>query len=151
MDMNRLFELGNGFALAGWILLLAAPGWRWTERLVLSGFWSLALSAVYVVLALVELPRAEGGFDSLQQVRTLFASDPILLAGWVHYLAFDLFVGAVEIRLARAHQIPHLYMIPILLATFMLGPVGLMLFFLVKSAREKRIAAVIPGRVDVSA
>jgi hypothetical protein len=142
--MDQLFGLCNLFAMAGWLLLIAAPGWRWTERLVLSGAWSLLLSVVYVVLVATTLPGADGGFGSIAAVRRLFASDAVLTAGWVHYLAFDLFVGAVEVRLARGHGIPHLIVIPILIATFMLGPAGLVLFFVVNAMRQKRMAPVIP-------
>jgi hypothetical protein len=140
---EQLFGLCNLFAMIGWVLLIVAPRWRWTERLVLTGAWSLLLAAVYVVLAAVYFAGAEGGFGSLTGVRTMFASDPVLLAGWVHYLAFDLYVGACEVKQARASGMPHLLLIPILLATFMLGPVGLALFFAVKSIRAGRAAAVV--------
>ena len=142
--MDQLFGLCNLFAIAGWLLMLVAPAWRWTERLVLSGAWSVLLSLVYVVLVLSFMPGAEGGFGSIAEVRALFASDPVLVAGWVHYLAFDLFVGACALRQARQIGIPHLMMIPILFAIFMLGPLGLALFFAAKSVRQKRAAAVIP-------
>lgn len=144
MTVNGLFSACSAFAAAGWLLLVAAPRWRWTARLVLSGVWSLLLSIVYVVLVIRFMPGAEGGFGSIAGVRAFFGHDALLLAGWVHYLAFDLLVGAFEVRQAHAHGIPHLLLIPILIATFLLGPAGLVLFFVIKSAREKRLAEVIP-------
>ena len=140
--MDQLFAMSNAFAAVGWLLLIAAPNWRWTDRLVLSGFWSVALAVVYLVLVAMFLPTAEGNFRSIAGVRMLFASDALLTAGWVHYLAFDLFVGATETRLAKRHGIPHIVLIPILLATFMLGPIGLLAFFVAKSIREGRAAEV---------
>lgn len=140
--MDQLFGLSNLFAMVGWLLLIVAPRSRITDRLVLSGFWSVILAAVYTILIALFLPRAEGGFDSIAGVRQLFANDGLLTAGWVHYLAFDLYVGALEVRQARVANIPHATVIPILIATFLLGPIGLLAFFVVKSVRRGGIAEV---------
>jgi hypothetical protein len=140
--MDQLFGLGNMFAIVGWLLLIAAPRWRWTERLVLSGLWSVMLAVVYTALIALYMPQAEGGFSSIAEVRQLFVSDAILTAGWVHYLAFDLYVGAMLIRQAHADKLPHLAMIPILIATFLLGPIGLLTFFVVKTIRQRKLAEV---------
>jgi hypothetical protein len=137
--MDQLFLVANLFAMIGWALLVAAPGWRWTERLVLSGTWSIALAVVYTALVLRALPGAEGNFTSIAGVRMLFANDALLTAGWVHYLAFDLMVGAIEVRLANRHGIPHIILIPILIATLMLGPLGLLAFVITLSIREGRL------------
>lgn len=141
---DQLFSSANLIAMLGWILLIVAPRWRWTDRLVLSGFWSLALALLYLVLIARYMPGSPGGFGSIRDVRTLFSHDALLLAGWVHYLAFDLLVGALEIREARTAGIHHAIMVPILILTFFLGPIGLLAFFLVRSVRERRIARVIP-------
>lgn len=142
MTTDQLFSAANLFAVVGWLLLAVAPRWRWTERLVISGAWSVILSVLYLVLIVLHMPSSEGGFGTIADVRALFASDGLLLAGWVHYLAFDLFVGAVEVRLARASGVYHGIMIPILFLTFMLGPVGLLAFFVVRSIRERRLVSV---------
>jgi hypothetical protein len=143
MSMPALFSSCNLFAMAGWALLVLAPRWRWTERLVLSGAWSLALSAVYLALVAAYMPGAAGGFGSLAEVKALFAHDGLLLAGWVHYLAFDLLVGALVVRRAREEGLPHLAVVPILVFTFLLGPVGLLLFAAALSVRARRAAPVL--------
>jgi hypothetical protein len=140
--MEPVFGLANMFALAGWLLLIAAPRWRWTHRLVLSGWWSVALAVVYTVLVARFFPQAEGGFGSIVEVRQLFASDALLTAGWVHYLAFDLYVGAMLVKQAHRDQLSHLVLIPILIATFLLGPMGLLAFFVVQSIRRAQAAEV---------
>ena len=137
--MDQLFLVCNMFAMLAWVLLLAAPRWRWTERLVLSGVWSVALAVVYTALVASALPGADGSFSSIAGVRALFANDALLTAGWAHYLAFDLFIGAVEVRLSNRHEIPHIIVIPILIMTFLLGPIGLLAFFMTKSIRDGRI------------
>lgn len=141
--MERLFDLCSTFAMVGWLLLIFAPRWRGTRALVLSGVWSLVLSVMYVVLVARFMPGAPGGFGSIAEVRTFFSNDALLLAGWVHYLAFDLLAGALEVRQAQASGIHHLLLVPVLLLTFFLGPVGLVLFFVIKSVRQRKVAEVV--------
>jgi len=84
----------------------------------------------------------EGGFGSIADVRLLFASDEILLAGWIHYLAFDLFIGAWIARRSDEARIPRLIQAVILGFTFMYGPVGLLLFFMVRALMGRRTGTI---------
>ena len=76
------------------------------------------------------------GIDLLR----LWKKRELLLAGWIHYLCFDLFIGAWEIRDSQRHDIPHLVMIPCLLMTFMLGPIGLLFYFAIRTAKLRSVA-----------
>jgi hypothetical protein len=87
---------------------------------------------VYVVLIAVSLPGSDGGFSSLAGVRALFNDPNALLAGWTHYLAFDLFIGGWEVRDAQQHGIPHLLVVPALVLTFLVGPAGLLLYLAIR-------------------
>ena len=82
-----------------------------------------------------------GGFSSLPAVATLFSQPWLLLAGWVHYLSFDLFIGAWETRDSQAHRIPHFLVVPCLLLTFMLGPIGLLAYFVLRTLRGQTVQA----------
>ena len=127
-----LFSLANPLALLGWALLVLAPRWRLTKLLVLSGAWSLGLALAYAALITTHYlggHGAEGGFGSLAQVAALFQDPWALLAGWVHYLCFDLFVGAWEARDAQRRGVPHAALVPALGLTFLFGPVGLLVYF----------------------
>lgn len=127
-----LFSLANPLALVGWALLVLAPRWRATKALVLSGAWSLGLALAYAALITTHYLNghgAEGGFSSLAGVAALFQDPWALLAGWVHYLCFDLFVGAWEVRDAQRRGVPHWALVPALLLTFLFGPVGLLVYF----------------------
>ncbi|MGE0103090.1 MAG: ABA4-like family protein [Blastocatellales bacterium] len=138
MNPETLFSLANGLALIGWILLIFAPRWRWTSKLVGSGLIPLLLASVYLVLIVLFFGRAEGGFSSLAEVGKLFRNEWAVLTGWVHYLAFDLFIGSWELRDSQDLGISHLWIVPCLLLTFMLGPIGLLLYFAVSHrARSK--------------
>jgi hypothetical protein len=69
-----------------------------------------------------------GGFNSIPEVRQLFTDDGVLLAGWLHYLAFDLLIGFFIIKSAQEKAISHWLVIPCLVLTFMFGPCGFLLF-----------------------
>src|SRR5712691_5913355 len=97
MTAEQLFSACGLLALAGWILLIAAP--RNARAMAIAGtVVPGALSCVYLILLAFHLAGARGGFSSLAAVAELFSNPWLLLAGWVHYLAFDLFVGAWETR-----------------------------------------------------
>lgn len=134
---NFLFSLANTLTLPGWVLLVLTPRWRGTQALVLSGVWPLGLAALYAVFIASHYLGAhgsEGGFGSLAQVAALFQDPWALLAGWVHYLSFDLFVGAWETRDAQRRGVPHWALVPALALTFLFGPVGLLVYFGVRAA-----------------
>jgi predicted ferric reductase len=126
MSPESLFSLASALVLPGWVLLVVAPRWRRTQRIALALLLLLAL--VYLFLIATRMPGAQGGFGSLDQVRRLFESPHLLLAGWIHYLAFDLFIGAWEVRDARRLPLPHAFVVPCLVLTFLLGPIGLLLY-----------------------
>ena len=139
-----LFSLANPVALLGWALLVLAPRWRGTRAVVLSGALPLLLAVAYAALIgyqTVAHPAAGGGFGSLAQVAALFRQPWALLAGWVHYLCFDMWTGAWETRDAQRRSVPHGLLVPCLLLTFMLGPVGLLLYFGVRQRYPEPAAA----------
>lgn len=137
MNWNDAFGLANLAAMAGWAVLILLPRWQGIVNGLRSGLVA-ALALVYTGLVMVYFARAGGGFDSIAAVRTLFASDPVLLAGWLHYLAFDLFVGIWIAEQADALGLSRWLQAPILLATFMFGPLGLVVFLLWKGAYGAR-------------
>jgi hypothetical protein len=62
----------------------------------------------------------------------LFKNRTLVTAGWVHYLAFDLLTGIFIRKNAQKHGINHWLIVPCLLFTFMLGPIGLLLYLLLR-------------------
>lgn len=128
MNPETLFTAANLTAAVFWLLLIIAPGWRLTETLLAPVIVALLLAVAYAVLLIPQLNSEGGGLGSLAQVRLAFDNDHILLAAWIHYLVFDLFIGCWEMRDARRVGMPHLAVIPCLILTFMLGPIGLLLY-----------------------
>ena len=145
MSLHAVFQLCTMAALAGWIVLLIAPiAPTLADRV--SGLLIPALLAVaYTGLMLAFWSRAEGGFDNLPNVMRLFTKPEIALAGWIHYLAFDLFVGSWEVRTARSERIPFLIVLPCLLLTFLFGPAGYLAFTGLRAARAMTPLARAPS------
>lgn len=133
MNPDTIFQIASTTAMAGWLVLLVSP---FIPKLAdrISGLIIPALlSIAYTGLLLAFFGSADGGFDSLDNVMKLFTVREMVLAGWIHYLAFDLFIGAWEVRTGRAEGMPFLLVLPCLPLTFMFGPVGLLLFFVLRT------------------
>lgn len=128
--MDLLFSLSNGLALLAWLGLAASPfrvRWARRARWFAGRVVPLALAVVYVVL-FATTGMAGGGYGSLDEVRRLLAVPELLTAGWLHYLAFDLFVGAWIAERAGTLGVPHIVTVPLLGLTFLFGPAGLLAF-----------------------
>jgi hypothetical protein len=141
MSPDALFQIANPLALLGWLVLVASPlSPVWADRIA-GVLIPVLLSVGYAALILAFWWSAEGGFSSLAEVMRLFTSPWIALAGWVHYLAFDLFIGAWETRKARAGGMPHLVLLPCLALTFLFGPIGLLVFLTLRATLSLRPSA----------
>ena len=139
MNPETLFSFANGLALLSWILLICLGWKRWVSFTVTGTIVPLLLSALYFALIALHWGEHSGGFSSLNGVAQLFENRWLLLAGWIHYLAFDLFIGSWETRDAMEHGIHHWLVIPCLVLTFLFGPIGLLLYFAIRSrVRSKR-------------
>jgi hypothetical protein len=137
---DTVFDICNILAMAGWLALLASPFLLKLADRIAALAIPVLLAVAYAGLVLAFWSGAEGGFDTLPNVMRLFTQPEIVLAGWIHYLAFDLFVGAWEVRTARAERIPFLAVVPCLALTFLFGPAGYLAFTALRAAR-----AAVPG------
>lgn len=133
MTANHVFSIVNPIALLSWLLLIVLPRRRWVIDIV-AGFAVPALLAIiYIAIIAANFFGSAGGFSSLPDVALLFSNPWLLLAGWVHYLAFDLLVGTWEARDARERGVSHLLLVPCLVLTFLFGPAGWLLYQLLRT------------------
>lgn len=128
MTPETLFTLANTLALAGWVALLLFPRQRAVNWALCGVALPVVFALAYVAVLAFAMPGAEGGFSSLAGVAALFASPWVLLAGWLHYLAFDLFLGAWMARRVTAEALPRWILWLALPPTFLVGPLGLLVF-----------------------
>lgn len=141
LDPDLAFRIGSTAVLPAWLALaLSPPSRRWTAWVwrLTGQVLPLALGVLYVVL-LAGHWGGPGGFGSLQQVQLLFSRPGPLAAGWLHYLAFDLFVGTCIARHAATAGIAHGWVLPCLLLTFLFGPAGLLLYALVVTLHRRSL------------
>jgi hypothetical protein len=134
IDWNAWFSMVNLLALIAWTGLILLPRWP----ALLSGILYLGIGLLCLIYAtgligLVSglIPNPQGGgvnFTTIEGVRSIFGSDGGVTIGWTHYLAFDLFVGLWIARDGDAKNISRLIQAPVLLATFMAGPLGLLVW-----------------------
>ena len=135
MDSEALFSAASMLVMPGWLLLVFLPRWRYSAGVIASCLLPAILGVCYVGLFAANFrsqPDGFAAFNTLAGVKSLFQNDSLLLAGWIHYLAFDLFVGSWEVRDAQRLGIHHLFVIPCLVFTLMLGPAGLLAYLLLR-------------------
>lgn len=139
MTPEAVFSVANTTALLTWLLLAVRPRAAWVQTIA-GRLVPVAFAITYAVLVAWRLGRGEGNFNSLAGVAALFSDPWALLAGWIHYLAFDLLTGVWETRDAARRGIPHWVVVSCLFLTFMLGPAGWLLYLVIRTARGTRQA-----------
>lgn len=139
MTPTDVFSYAGMLAMPMWVLMIFLPKWKVTRFLMDYKLIPILLSLVYAVYIVKGL-IIQGGmmdFGSLQSVMQLFTEENAVLAGWVHYLAFDLLIGMWMFHQNKTIGIHQVLMAPCLLGTFMFGPVGFLLFIILKTIKQK--------------
>jgi len=142
LDPQLAFSLTGPLVMAGWAGLLLSLFVKQVRPIA----WPAAqyavpmiLAVAYVLLIWAGFREAQGGgYGSIQEIRALFTSDSALVAGWFHYLAFDLFIGTWIVREGLERKLHPLLILPCLPLTFLFGPVGLLLFLILRFALRPR-------------
>jgi len=133
MPLEILFTAANYAVVPFWLLLMVAPRWRWTQLLVHGPALVLLLTPIYAYMLFGYGPSLENvNMTTLYGAMIAFTAPHVVVAGWIHYLIFNLFIGAWQSRDAQRLGIPHLFVLPCLLATLFVGPVGLFLYVIVR-------------------
>ncbi|MEM9310911.1 MAG: ABA4-like family protein [Pseudomonadota bacterium] len=152
VSLDQWFSSAGQAAMIGWVILIFAPRRLpynlGTALLSIPRFViPFGISLLYAGFAMAYFFSVDGGgFGSLDEVATLLGKPEMLLAGWVHYLAFDLFIGGWIAVEADKIGLNRIVQAPILLATFMLGPIGLAIFLTIKASTLR-----LPGSFHVEA
>ena len=137
MTPNTIFSVCNSIALAGWVILIFLPMWRSSDKFI-AGIIVTLFAVIYTYYIVSNISAIDmKSFNSLKGVTDLFTNPLAVLIGWVHYLAFDLMTGIFIKKNALRYGISHWLVIPCLILTFTFGPIGLLLYFLIRFFKSK--------------
>ena len=139
MTPTEVFSIASMITMLMWILMIFLSKWKVTRFLIDFKVIPLALAFIYAIYIFQAIQI--GGmmdFGSLKSVMALFTEENAVLAGWVHYLAFDLLIGMWMLDQNKELRINQLIMAPCLFLTFMLGPIGFLLFMIIKTTKQKQ-------------
>lgn len=140
MTLDNAFQLANTLVLPQWLLMIFAPRWRGTQWLMNTLLIPGLLALMYIFYLFTSNSSLDvQSFSTLAGVVALFKQEQAVLAGWIHYLAFDLVAGSWILRNAQERGINHLLLVPCLLLCFMLGPCGLLLYLLIRFLPAKSV------------
>ncbi|WP_420571473.1 ABA4-like family protein [Kordia sp.] len=141
MTPAEVFKIVGMLAMPMWILLIFLPKWKVTRFLIDYKVIPIVLSVIYAIY-IVKAIAADGmmDFGSLRSVMQLFTVENAVLAGWVHYLAFDLLVGMWIVNQNKTLKIHPIIVAPCLFGTFMFGPVGFLIFFIIRAIKLKKVS-----------
>ncbi|WPB75351.1 ABA4-like family protein [Archangium violaceum] len=142
MDGELILKVLNVPVLLGWASMLLAPRARFTRWVLESDVIPLVIGVVYLLLVAPHLPGLLSQFDTLEHIGAALQRPGMLLAGWIHYLAFDFLVGRVVLADAQRRGIPHLLVAPCLVLTFMLGPTGYLAYAAVRLFSRRFLPAI---------
>jgi Domain of unknown function (DUF4281) len=139
--METVFSLSSFLVMPFWFLMIFLPTWKWTKRIIASPWISALAAVVYVALVLPGilqiLPAVMN--PSLQGIQGLLGTSPGATIAWVHFLAFDLFVGRWVYLDSRERNLSPLFISPILFFVLMLGPLGFLVYLFVRMAGQPRV------------
>jgi hypothetical protein len=137
-SLETLFLFVNLLPLPFWFLMIALPHWRGTQKVMRGRLSVVPLLAAYAVLVVPHLPellelliRSEP--LRLRELAEALARPEVALVAWIHFLAFDLFVGRWAYRDSRERAISAWFMAPVLLLMLLAGPLGLLLYLVLRT------------------
>lgn len=141
--MDTVFQLSSLLVMPFWFLMIFLPFWRWTERILRSIWVVVPAALLYAILVIPMMPSAFADIanPSLEGISALLGSPAGATVGWVHFLAFDLFVGRWAYLDSRTHGISPWLVSPTLFLVLMFGPVGLLLYLIVRTVASQRTKA----------
>ena len=128
--MAALFSVANLLVLPFWLLMIALPRWRWTERILRSPLVAVPPAVLYAALVLPRLPELLPAVanPTLADIAALLGTDQGATVAWLHFLAFDLLIGRWAYLDGRLRGLSLWLMAPLLLLILLLGPLGFLLY-----------------------
>ena len=146
LTQENIYLWTNFGILPFWLMLIIIPNSKFTQFFANSIILPLILSATYIYIIYQAILIDEPIFDffklylSLDNLYTLFATESFLLVFWLHFLALNLFLGSWISRDGIKYNMPRsLVFLPLILVYFT-GPLGLVLYWIIRVFYAKRIS-----------
>jgi Domain of unknown function (DUF4281) len=135
--METIFEVSTLTVLPFWALMIFLPHWRVTRGLMGSPLVCAIPALFYAALVIPRLAEVWQAVarPELSGIAALLGSPAGATIAWLHFLAFDLFVGRWIYLDSRDRNITAWVLAPLLFLTLMLGPCGLLLYLIVRHVR----------------
>lgn len=138
MDYGLVFKIVNAVVLPSWILMIFFPKFSWRNHVVYA--IAIMLGLIYAFFLFTGIGDMDfQAFTELDGLMAMFTSDKAVLTGWIHYLVFDMLVGNWVLNNSQKYDIKHYKIILCLLFCFMLGPVGYVLYSIIKLFKVKSL------------
>lgn len=138
MDTSVTFQIVNTIVLPAWLILIFFPKKTWRNPVIYA--FAMLMAVVYLYYVATSLGDLDmESFSTLEGIKAMFTTDVAVLTGWVHYLVFDLLVGNWILNNSQKHKINHYLIIPCLLLCFMFGPVGYLLYSVIKLVQVRTL------------
>lgn len=133
--METLFLISNTYIIPFWVMMIAAPRWQWTKRIIGSPWIAAPLALLYGILIIPQLGSLLGDLlnPSLMNIAAALSTPEGAMVGWVHFLTFDLFVGRWAYLDSQEKNISSWLMAPVLFLTLMMGPLGFLAYLALRS------------------
>lgn len=133
--MNEaLFTLSNLVVLPFWLLMILLPHWSVTRRIITSPLIALPTAVLYAALVLPQMFSLVGALaaPTLADIAQLLSTPQAALIAWAHFVTFDLLAGRWEYLESRERKYSAWLMAPVLFFTLMLGPLGFVLYLMLR-------------------
>ena len=145
LTLENIYLWTNFGVLPFWFLLVMIPNSKITQLFVNSIILPLILAITYVYVFYLAILLDEPIFDvlklylSLDNLYTIFATENFLLAFWIHFLALNLFLGSWVSRDGIKYNIPRKLVAFPLITVYFTGPLGLVLYWLLRVFYAKKL------------
>jgi hypothetical protein len=140
MTPDLVFNSINLLALIIWLVLFIVPFSKLYNVLIRSGLVFVIFALAYSFIMISFFNADLGSLNSLDGIRALLDNEWAFVAGWIHYLSFDLLAGVWILNDSVKAGIKRAWIIVPLIFTFMAGPLGLLLYFIVKLASKRGVS-----------
>ena len=144
--IETLYMWINLGVLPFWFVLIVFPQSHLSRIFVTSIFPYLILSGVYIFILYKSYLIGydfDGNFSlylGLSELSRLFEDHLYIMVFWTHFIAINLFIGGWIVKDSQKFSINKVLMAVPLIVTYLIGPIGLLLYWIIRIFYAKRIS-----------